>query len=238
VVKALALVPQDPAIVGGTGAPVIGVAWTLQYEVIFYAFFGLLILNSLLAVVLLSLVLLGWLLDWPMPLDFMKFHFFLLFAAGMVVGWLLRRELWSSFALPAATAGGVGFVGVCTLAALDSSLDVTTVDSGLGIPLLIGASASLTIFGLVTLERQGWNFASRSGGLLGDASYVLYLLHYPIISMVCKISLAAGLSGFSGALIAWVFGLSLCIATAIVFHSLIERRIISIGRQLLGRFNL
>jgi hypothetical protein len=43
ILAALALVPQDPAIVGGTGAPVVIVAWSLQYEVLFYTFFALLI---------------------------------------------------------------------------------------------------------------------------------------------------------------------------------------------------
>ncbi len=39
------LLPQDPAEVGGTGSPVIIVAWTLRYEILFYLFFALLILD-------------------------------------------------------------------------------------------------------------------------------------------------------------------------------------------------
>src|SRR5882762_1925446 len=34
--RSLLLVPQDPTVAGGTGAPVLIVAWTLQYEMIFY----------------------------------------------------------------------------------------------------------------------------------------------------------------------------------------------------------
>lgn len=47
--KALFLIPQDSRLVGSMGAPVIGVAWTLQYEMFFYCFFGILILNRWLA---------------------------------------------------------------------------------------------------------------------------------------------------------------------------------------------
>ena len=39
------LFPQDPAVVGGTGSPVIIAAWTLRYEVLFYLYFALLIVD-------------------------------------------------------------------------------------------------------------------------------------------------------------------------------------------------
>ncbi len=45
IAKSLLLIPQDPAVIGGTGAPVIIVAWTLQYEICFYLFFALMILS-------------------------------------------------------------------------------------------------------------------------------------------------------------------------------------------------
>ena len=36
ILKALLLLPQDREVVGGTGAPLLGVAWSLQYEILFY----------------------------------------------------------------------------------------------------------------------------------------------------------------------------------------------------------
>ena len=43
ILKSLLLFPQNQAVVGGTGAPVIEVAWTLQMEMVFYFLFGLFI---------------------------------------------------------------------------------------------------------------------------------------------------------------------------------------------------
>jgi exopolysaccharide production protein ExoZ len=46
-IKSLLLVPQDPIVVGGTGAPLIIVAWSLRYELVFYVAFGLFIISLL-----------------------------------------------------------------------------------------------------------------------------------------------------------------------------------------------
>jgi len=42
ILKTILLAPQDKSVVGGTGAPVVIVAWSLQYEIMFYIGFGLL----------------------------------------------------------------------------------------------------------------------------------------------------------------------------------------------------
>jgi peptidoglycan/LPS O-acetylase OafA/YrhL len=66
IVKSLLLFPQDKSIVGGTGSPIIIVAWTLQYEMLFYLCFGLLILNAKIAM-LLGLVAMFILVKWVEP---------------------------------------------------------------------------------------------------------------------------------------------------------------------------
>ena len=43
--KSLVLLPQDPSDVGGTGAPVLIVAWSLQYEICFYALMAVFIVS-------------------------------------------------------------------------------------------------------------------------------------------------------------------------------------------------
>lgn len=63
--------------------------------------------------------------------------------------------------------------------------------------------------------------------LLSDSSYVLYLLHYPVISLVCKLAMAVGLRGAVGAVLTFVVALVCCIVAAIVFHLFIERRLVS-----------
>ena len=49
--RSLILIPQDNTVVGGPVAPVLGVAWSLQYEIVFYLFFALLIINRWLSII-------------------------------------------------------------------------------------------------------------------------------------------------------------------------------------------
>ena len=44
VIQSLLLLPQNKEVVGGTGSPVLVVAWSLQYEIIFYLYFASLLL--------------------------------------------------------------------------------------------------------------------------------------------------------------------------------------------------
>ena len=59
ILKSLALIPQDPTVAGGNGAPVLVVAWTLQYELCFYAMVAAFIVNRYLG----ALILLGLLIN-------------------------------------------------------------------------------------------------------------------------------------------------------------------------------
>jgi exopolysaccharide production protein ExoZ len=236
--KAAALVPQDPNVVGGTGAPVIVVAWSLQYEILFYIFFGLLILSKLLALgvgaLLLAWAAAGWVLGVHVPLGFLNPVLFVLFAAGLFVGLMVRAKLWTSGAHSAARIGAAGFLVAAAIMSLSAAfpsgqlkLNATTA------PLLFGASASLLIFGLVTLERRGRKPMWQNGLLLGDASYVLYLIHYPLISVLCKIAKAVGLTGLGGAVLTWAATLTVCIGAAVLVHLLIERPLVTAARGLL-----
>lgn len=75
--------------------------------------------------------------------------------------------------------------------------------------------------------------------MLGDASYALYLIHYPLISIVCKAAIALGLSGLLGATITYVVALVLCIGSAVVFHLWVEKPLLRyLSPQRKGREDL
>jgi exopolysaccharide production protein ExoZ len=233
VVAALALLPQDPAIVGGTGAPVVVVAWSLQYELLFYVFFALLIASRILscfaagaAVVWLLLAGVG--VD--VPLAFLRPGLLGLFVAGMLVALVVRAGRWVPYAPYAVALGIGGFIG----------LGATASFTGTGLNfegptwvMAYGLSAAFVVFGLATLERQGWSPRWPAGVALGDASYALYLVHYPIISIICKASVRAGLSGLPGAALAWLATLFVCISVAVALHRLFERPLLWLARRLL-----
>jgi peptidoglycan/LPS O-acetylase OafA/YrhL len=87
-----------------------------------------------------------------------------------------------------------------------------------------GLASSVMIFGFVRFEdcgrkilHQGWI------QLLGGASYVLYLIHYPLISVLVKFCRLLGLKGITGALFTYIAILIACVICAVIFHVLFER---------------
>lgn len=236
--KAAALVPLDPGIVGGTGAPVIVVAWSLQYEMLFYVMFGLLILNRNLGIAA-SVLVAGWAVavaffGWHGPLSFLQPAYFVLFVAGTTVGSMVRRTELS----PAASASLFwSGVTVFLLTSVTLSLKAAFPDLLPTVPdsvvtLAFGAAASMALFGIVSLEKQGraptWPKVLLH---LGDASYVLYLIHFPAVSLCCKIAVFIGLSGLWGAVLTVFATVTVCAASAIAFHLIIEEPLLVAARK-------
>ncbi|MBL8278856.1 MAG: acyltransferase [Pelomonas sp.] len=201
VAKALLLVP--------TGiAPVISVAWSLQWEVVFYLLFATLIVHPLLAVAAVLAVLATRLPGGPMYLS--------LFAAG--VGAALVVERWPR--LPGRVFAAVGasvFAAACVVDALTGAKPTAW----------LGAGAAVMVAGLVRAERAGQVIGGQRGlQLLGNASYSLYLVHYPLISVGCKLATALGLHGESGAWIAYPVLLVAAVLAGVGLHLAVEQPLI------------
>lgn len=234
IAKALLLLPQDPAVVGGTGAPVIVVAWSLQYELVFYAALGLAIVHRGLFALVLALFALnfGWQAQAGTPRfpgSFFASHLMLLFGLGMAAAWVVQQQRWLlRQPLRAAAVAGVLFLGVGVAADLyREALPKPLVDLGYGLFSAVG------IVALVQAERArparfAWPWATP----LGDASYALYLIHFPLIAVLCKLAVGLGLRGVAGAALAFVAIGAACIVVAVLFHRWIERPLL---RRLSGR---
>jgi len=222
-VKSLLLLPQDPAVVGGTGAPVIVVAWSLQYEVVFYVLVALAIVHPLLSAAAVALFAANFIWhSWggarEFPASFFANELMLLFAMGVGAaavggaGWRMPKPLL------VATAAGVLFFAVGAASIWRHDPHNTYFNFGYGI------CGAVAIVALIQAEREHpARFENRTLFLLGDASYAIYLIHFPLIAVLCKLALAAGLSGVSGMLVAFVgIGLA-CVAVSVLFHLWIER---------------
>ncbi|WP_418141541.1 acyltransferase [Marinobacter sp. MA] len=230
IIKALLLIPQDKDVTGGTGAPVLGVAWTLQFEMMFYLGFALAILRKALGFILISVYLLGLsigLKDFAFPLSFIFSEYVLLFLMGILIAYLL------SFKMISRSNPFIFAVTGLTIYSLNALAKI----NGLGIKpeiqtIMYGASCSIIVLSMILYERDGKIFLNnRFSQLLGSASYSLYLIHYPLISILCKISILLGLKdyGYAGAMMSYIFILFACIAVSIVFHVVIEK---PVGRWL------
>jgi exopolysaccharide production protein ExoZ len=221
IAKSIALLPLDSAVVGGTGAPVIVTAWSLQYELVFYALIGLFIFGRWTAALAVVAMLANALLcvnACTFPSTFFASPYFLLFALGAAVAFLCRAVARVSHPLVVAGLGGLAFaltavIETVTLAPLGSRASMVA----------YGLSTGVVIFGLVKAEDIGQVVGGhRSIQLLGDSSYSLYLLHFPVLSILCKAAMASGLRDWGGALVTFAFVLIGCVASGIFLHLWME----------------
>jgi len=231
IVKSLLLVPQNKAVVGGTGAPVLAVAWTLQYEMFFYLFFAFMILSRWLSIIFAVAILYNYTVvqSHTFPFSFLSQDYILLFAMGMIVSLACTsKKTIVSRPLFYVNTGAVMFLCV----ALDTVADIGSLEKWSTI--LYGLSSCLMIFGLVRGEDAGRVvFGGRRMQLLGDSSYALYLIHLPLMSLVCKLSLLTPMDklGIPGAMLFYCVILSLCLLGSVAFHLRIEKPVTAFLRK-------
>ena len=239
VLKSLMLIPQDKTVIGGTGAPVLIVAWTLQYEVLFYAFFAIMILSRTISIIL----GLSWLIIYLMylgdysfafPLNFLASHHIVLFFLGMGVSVICNNsKISTNIPLNYFFAGAFMFI----LVALDKILKLDFLANSS--TLLYGIASATMIFGLVKSEESGRVIGgSRWLQVVGDSSYALYLIHYPLISILCKLSMFIHLEKFGviGALVSYVVIFFAFIFVSVVFHLWIEKPVTKYFRNFMSGF--
>lgn len=213
------------------GDTVLAVAWTLYHEILFYALFGISILNIRIGTVVIG----AWLLASVASLAFgpftevIGFYFspmHLLFGMGMAVAWLLRHAR-----IPApATLAACGTVLFLAVGMEDSYLHEMHPEIR---SLLYGLGSSLALIGFVVLERQGRVRAPRLMRLIGDASYSIYLTHFPVLSLLAKIMMAAGLKTALPATVSYLLMVLAAVGAGIAAHLLVERPLLALlaGRR-------
>jgi exopolysaccharide production protein ExoZ len=245
--KALLLVPQGASSLANTGAPVLTVAWSLQYEVLFYAFIALAIVSPracLLAIVPWAINFLTCRNVCSFPLIFFADFRILLFVLGGLIARLCattapvaaghakgdsrkRAPALAPWVDRAALALGVlGFIAGATWQTLGHT-DVNIGNQQVIVSMLTvlyGLASGFIIFGAVKAEDRGvvWG-ARKPWQVLGGASYALYLIHYPVISLVTKVTVWLGLQGAGGALLAFSAAASASVALAVLFHLRVEQ---------------
>ncbi|SFS07897.1 Peptidoglycan/LPS O-acetylase OafA/YrhL, contains acyltransferase and SGNH-hydrolase domains [Dyella sp. OK004] len=197
---------------GGTQAYVLGVEWTLPFELTFYLIVFAIItmrLRRLLPIIAIAWVALIEIFLWTKPglqqgqfpflLNLPLSQFSLAFAAGLLVPFMVGRGLIG----PATPLIALAMLG-CSEAMNGISSILSSVLMGLGCVLFVATA--------VNAGREGTLHPRRSLAALGDWSYALYLVHVPVIRALCSI-----IPTSIPIMTLWFAAISVPIAVAVLF---------------------
>jgi exopolysaccharide production protein ExoZ len=209
-VKSLLLLPQ-------VHSPHLAVAWTLIHEMLFYLLFGVLFLSRVAGIVVLvvwaaAIIMFGW--DargvWTglilSPLN-------LLFPLGMLAALAARRLAWlrGRGGLAAFLLGNALFIPAFLMG--DGALREVHP------ALALGPGAFLILAGAAGVVPERFFGRRRVLLFLGAASYSLYLIHYPALSLAGKVLSAAPLPGMLGL----ALSVALALGAGCLLHLAVEK---------------
>ena len=227
ILKMLLLIPQTQGAGGPIGAPLLIVAWTMHYEIVFYGVLGAWIASRVLGATI-SLLLVVNAADCASGgcgpyREFLSGLPMAYFVVGVAAAWAVKRLPALPAAMPIMWLALAGYVLIALAPQLSDGQWVWP-HSGL---LSVGLAGVILVCLVNAEEARGPRSSSAWVQRLSDASYAMYLLHFPIISLVCKLMMLTGLQGVVGATLALVLSFVVSIAASLAFNVYIERRLVA-----------
>lgn len=208
--------------------PALSVAWTLIHEMLFYTVFMLFYLSNTLFVIFVA----GWTLTiatfscftevetLPPLLRTLLEPINLEFVAGMGVAYLTRRLQGNRYGLTMIFFGVASFTFISTLNVSNR--------------IMYAIPFSALVLGGALLEIQKSIIVQSWLVLLGDASYSIYLVHNPLLSVISRV--VGHVFIISSWWFAILFGVISSVCIGILYHKVIEKPSIFYFRQLLERY--
>ncbi|MFC0242359.1 acyltransferase family protein [Rhodopseudomonas telluris] len=177
------VIVKDFLILPWGGPSLLSVEWTLRHEILFYAAFAIILLAPSWRWIVtgagLAAISMGLFATMPEPLDRLLSGYNLLFGFGIGAALLYRRN-----AVPKPCV--VLALGLAIFLSNWSALVMGIYEKSIAVVWIYGVGAALTIAGAAALERGSGFTAPPFVRLLGDASYAIYLVHYPVVSVASK----------------------------------------------------
>jgi peptidoglycan/LPS O-acetylase OafA/YrhL len=211
----------------------VGVAWSLQYELIFYVLFCLLLLNVRLGAAVFS----AWgvfilakafgLVQLELPLNLGQVHC-LQFLFGVGVGvWTRRRALrLPRAALPAS-------VGIFIAAVLLEMRGPWPLHSDMG-ALALGLASAAVLLTLVSLEQQQALRTPAWLARMGSVSYSIYLGHILLINVSYWVMLKLGLYHALPEVLVYALAVSIGLTGTVLLGRYVELPLVSLLKDHVG----
>ncbi len=219
----VALLPSDTP-------PLLGVAWTLQYQIVFYAVFAVLIYNLRVGLAVLALWVAWIAAHWAgvaatsLPRSLVStYNFEFLF--GMAAAYLIRtRKLPRPRILAALGLGVLAVMGVAE--------DFHAIDGNAALARLgYGLPSALLIAGVAEADRRGLWRVPPLLQQLGRASYSLYLFQFVFIGIVWQLLTHAGVANSAPAWALFAILAIAAVAGGIVVSRLVEHPLLALLRR-------
>lgn len=213
------------------------VAWTLFYEVMFYAAFLVLILNKRLGICLIVLWVSAVFANaflLPNPTQAWPIHswnLYFLIGAGC---FYLYQRLPTKMGWPMFVCGLVLLVGLLSSGIVDTRLGEAQQHHGL--ILLVALPFALILLGGVLGESHTRPAPRQFSIFLGDASYSIYLVHSPVISVGAIIVRKLHLEALNGTFVFLAVAF-LSVVAGVFVHVIVERPMLAWLRQYGQRFD-
>lgn len=202
---------------------VLTVSWTLFHEVLFYCAFALLIVDRRAGVFAagawITLIALNEAVGVPGVPSYIVSPLNLLFAGGVVVEACVRRDVrwpagWALAGIVAFTALAIDETGRAAIAEMPRNL-------------AYGLASAVALVGVVTIERNWPISVPRPLRVLGAASYSIYLVHYPLLSLAARMMRQLGLIAALPETIGFILLVTIVLATGVATHFVVERPILA-----------
>ena len=206
----------------------LGTEWTLRHELLFYLMFALLIWRprkgGAAMVLWLALSVVGGLVRPQFPAGFLFAGQHLLFAFGVLACIVWRRGPVPRPGLVLALGLQLFFTTWVLLYSLRGILHHSALTDW-----CYGLGAALAVLGGAGLETRRPLRLPRALLFLGEASYSIYLVHFPVVIALCKLAVPLRGAGLDP----WLLAVVVVFATTagIAFHRWVERPLLGLFQQ-------
>lgn len=218
-------------------------AWTLQHELVFYAVFAMLILSRWLGIVLFALWQFACLITIALdliPVGYQNVepaarlighqNFGFLIGLGIVA---LDRKIGLSGRRSAQIVGVLGGILLAGVFVAEGARGSVLVPNAAAEAAIYFVSYACIVIGLLAMPNMPRPWLDGTLGRLGQASYVLYLIHEPVGSATIVLLNQPAIRPIMSAHVAYWCCVSIAVAASFIIHFWLEKPMLAFLRKVL-----